>query len=293
MHRIRHGLLRILIPSLVLLFVIVAGTRTPASILAENVLLQADGETSPTRAPSLFGSLQTSRSPWDVEAVNPINPFVIAGTAYAIPTAVPTPVPTAVPKIDIKTLQRNLDSQLSSRGGTGSVKAYADRAKLLIGLQVKLTALKKTPSAQGVDFTPYANRLSSLLSHIPTVHPIHGTYRGYGWRIHPITGIYEFHAADDIGAPTGTSVKAAAAGIVKFAGYDSSGGNMVVLDHGNGFKTVYMHFSKLRVKTGQKVGKWQVIGNVGSTGSSTTPHLHFAVSYQGTPFDPIRILQQW
>lgn len=101
---------------------------------------------------------------------------------------------------------------------------------------------------------------------------------GYRWgRTH--TGI-------DIGAPTGTSIKAASSGTVTFAGWKGSLGNLVVLSHGNGIQTYYGHCSKLLVSAGQKVSAGQLIAKVGSTGRSTGSHLHFEIRVNGSSINP-------
>ena len=102
---------------------------------------------------------------------------------------------------------------------------------------------------------------------------------GYRWgRTH--TGI-------DIGVPTGTSVKAAAAGTVTFAGWKGSLGNLVVISHGNGVQTYYGHNSRLVVKAGQKVSQGDVVAKAGSTGRSTGPHVHFEVRVNGSSYNPL------
>lgn len=102
---------------------------------------------------------------------------------------------------------------------------------------------------------------------------------GYRWgRTH--TGI-------DIGVPTGTSVKAAAAGTVTFAGWKGSLGNLVVISHGNGVQTYYGHNSRIVVKAGQKVSQGEVVAKAGSTGRSTGPHVHFEVRVNGSSYNPL------
>ena len=94
------------------------------------------------------------------------------------------------------------------------------------------------------------------------------------------------HRGLDIAAPTGTAIKAAAAGTVTTAGYSGSYGNMIILSHGNGVQTVYAHCSQLNVSTGQKVSQGQIIGKVGSTGRSTGPHLHLEIRVNGVLYNP-------
>ena len=94
------------------------------------------------------------------------------------------------------------------------------------------------------------------------------------------------HKGNDYAAPAGTPTYAAAAGTVVIAGWSNSAGNWVVINHGNGLVTKYMHHSSLCVSAGQYVEKGQQIGYVGSTGQSTGPHLHFQVELNGVAVSP-------
>lgn len=109
----------------------------------------------------------------------------------------------------------------------------------------------------------------------------------YGYRIHPITKVKSLHTGVDIGAPYGARINAAGDGTVIFAGWYGAYGNTVIVDHGNGFSTLYGHMSSIAVSTGQVVKAGQKVGNVGSTGWSTGPHLHFEVRKNGTPTNPM------
>ena len=191
-------------------------------------------------------------------------------------------------------LMQNLATKLSmsSRATTG-YKTYIAQAKSLITLNSKIVKFSKTEAAATVDISSYTAEVTSRLNHIPTLHPIPGVYTGYGWRIHPVFGYRQFHSADDIRAPRGTPIKAAGAGTVTKASYDGNAGNFIIIDHGNGFETYYMHCSVMNVHVGQRVSKGQIIGKVGSTGDATGPHLHFEVHYHGTPFNPTEVLLQW
>jgi murein DD-endopeptidase MepM/ murein hydrolase activator NlpD len=112
------------------------------------------------------------------------------------------------------------------------------------------------------------------------------TASGWGMRIHPIYKILRFHFGMDFTAVTGTEVFATGIGIVKLAGRETGYGNTVVIDHGFGYETYYAHLNRLNVHVGQKVNRGDVIGFVGSTGTSTAPHLHYEVSKNGQKVNP-------
>ena len=111
---------------------------------------------------------------------------------------------------------------------------------------------------------------------------------GFGSRKSPTKGASSNHQGIDISAPTGTSIVAAAAGEVVIATYSSSAGNYVMISHGGGVYTVYMHASSLLVSQGQSVKKGQTIAKVGSTGYSTGSHLHFGVRVNGSYVNPTK-----
>lgn len=115
----------------------------------------------------------------------------------------------------------------------------------------------------------------------------------------PVTGVISshfgprrgaFHHGTDFAAATGTPIKAAKAGSVSFVGWRSVYGQTIMIEHGHELKTVYAHASKILVKKGQQVRKGQIIGEVGSTGRSTGPHLHFEVHVKGEAVNPVRYL---
>lgn len=108
----------------------------------------------------------------------------------------------------------------------------------------------------------------------------------YGTRMHPTLGVQKFHNGVDFAAASGTPILAAYSGNVVAASYNSSMGNYVMIDHGDGLYTIYMHASKLYVSSGQSVSKGDQIAAVGSTGRSTGPHLHFSVRLNGNYVSP-------
>lgn len=109
----------------------------------------------------------------------------------------------------------------------------------------------------------------------------------FGPRKAPLPGASTDHGAIDIGVPTGTNVYACDGGTVTFAAYAGNAGNMVTIDHGNGYTSTYMHNSQFKVSAGDTVTKGQVIALSGNTGNSTGPHLHFQVQHNGTKVDPL------
>lgn len=113
----------------------------------------------------------------------------------------------------------------------------------------------------------------------------------YGNRMHPILGVEKFHNGLDMTAPSGTSILAAYDGDVVAADYSGSMGNYIMIDHGSGLYTIYMHCSALYVSKGQTVSKGQNIAAVGSTGRSTGPHLHFGVRQSGNYVSPWNYLK--
>jgi murein DD-endopeptidase MepM/ murein hydrolase activator NlpD len=128
---------------------------------------------------------------------------------------------------------------------------------------------------------------------IPTTMPVPSGYysSNYGYRLDPITGRSSFHTGIDIIAGTGTSVMAAAGGKVSHSGWMAEYGMVVEVNHDNGLTSRYAHLSKSLVKVGDVVMKGQLIAQVGATGRTTGPHLHFEVREKGIPLNPNKFLQ--
>lgn len=108
----------------------------------------------------------------------------------------------------------------------------------------------------------------------------------FGQRVHPITGEIKNHTGIDIASNQGTTIYAADGGTITLAAWNGGYGNCVMIDHGNGYVTLYGHMSSIAVSQGQTVSQGDTIGYVGSTGNSTGPHLHFEVLKNGTRIDP-------
>lgn len=123
--------------------------------------------------------------------------------------------------------------------------------------------------------------------------PVKGTVSSeFGTRIHPISGDLRFHAGIDIAANEGTRIYSAFDGEVVRADYDQWNGNYIKIQHENGIMTVYCHCKKLNVKKGQKIRAGEIIGTVGSTGSSTGPHLHFELRINNISYNPEKALNE-
>jgi murein DD-endopeptidase MepM/ murein hydrolase activator NlpD len=123
------------------------------------------------------------------------------------------------------------------------------------------------------------------------IYPIRGRMTSpYGWRNDPISGVRRFHAALDLAAPTGTPIKAAMDGRVVTLGFNSVYGKYIIMSHGGGFQTLYAHMNATSVGQGAYVPQGAKIGEVGSTGYSTGPHLHFGVFKNGKAVNPLEFL---
>jgi lysostaphin len=127
---------------------------------------------------------------------------------------------------------------------------------------------------------------------IPTMMPVKASYNpsGFGRRIDPFNGQWAMHEGIDFIADAGSPIVAAAGGVVIFAGFHPQYGNVVDIDHGNDLVTRYAHASKLHVREGDVVQRGRHISDVGSTGRSTGPHLHFEVRFKGVAQNPARFV---
>jgi murein DD-endopeptidase MepM/ murein hydrolase activator NlpD len=127
---------------------------------------------------------------------------------------------------------------------------------------------------------------------VPTQEPVAGGNLGsaFGWRIDPMNGRSALHTGLDFPSEPGTAILAAAGGVVVTQEYHQAYGNMVEVDHGNELVTRYAHASRVLVKKGDLVRRGQKIAEVGTTGRSTGPHLHFEVLVQGVFQDPQKFL---
>jgi murein DD-endopeptidase MepM/ murein hydrolase activator NlpD len=135
----------------------------------------------------------------------------------------------------------------------------------------------------------FESRLTALM--VPNGRPVDGPVSsGFGFRSDPFTGRTALHTGLDFPAETGATIMAAAGGVVKTAERHPAYGNMVEIDHGNGLVTRYAHASRLLARVGDLVRRGQTVAEVGSTGRSTGPHLHFEVLVHGVQQNPSKFL---
>lgn len=165
-----------------------------------------------------------------------------------------------------------------------------ESAAMMDGLMGDLGHLKNQVKIQSISFQElddYFKGQKSLLSSTPSIWPTRGWVTSkFGLRTSPFTGLREKHDGYDIGARHGSDVRATADGRVVVQGRETGYGNMVEIDHGYGIRTRYGHNSKNLVKVGERVKRGQVIAQVGNTGRSTGPHLHYEVLLNGVPVNP-------
>lgn len=183
-------------------------------------------------------------------------------------------------------------------GGTNRYRELEklDNSEVVIDVKTKLDKIMKKIYIQSVSYDKIitlAKSKEKMLSSIPAIMPISNkdltrTASGWGYRIHPIYKIRKFHAGMDFTAPNGTEIYATGDGTIEVLESSKRGyGNMIRINHGFGYKTVYAHLSRFKVKEGQTVRRGDVIGYVGNTGLSTAPHLHYEVILNNNKVNPV------
>jgi len=183
--------------------------------------------------------------------------------------------------------------------GFGGVNRYSklegmSNSDLIINTAKKLDILSKQVFVQAKSYDEVAKMAlgkEKMIASMPSIMPVSNkdlkrTASGWGMRMHPIYKILRFHYGMDFTASVGTDVFSTGNGVVKSADKEIGYGNCIVIDHGYGYETYYAHLSKIKVKVGQKINRGDVIGFVGSTGTSTAPHLHYEVSKNGQKVNP-------
>lgn len=180
------------------------------------------------------------------------------------------------------------------------IRASAEPANVCGQTVLRMDSLSRRMVWQSLsldEVSAYAKRMGDLATAVPAIPPIMpdpGTFRlssPFGYRSDPISGDSRMHKGQDIASDTGTPIYATGDGVVQECGYNASGyGNLVKINHGYGYRTLYGHLSKVLVSEGQKVRKGDLIGLMGSTGKSTGPHVHYEVHYRDTPQNPMNFM---
>ncbi|MCB2194790.1 MAG: M23 family metallopeptidase [Bacteroidetes bacterium] len=185
--------------------------------------------------------------------------------------------------------------------GFGGTNRYLDlqgykNSDLVIETAQRLDRITKKLYVQSKSYDEVielAKNKERMVACVPAIMPISNkdlrrTASGWGWRIHPIYKIRKFHYGMDFTAPTGTEVYATGDGVVEIVENSLRGyGKRIIIDHGFGYKTLYAHLNGFNVRRGQKVKRGEVIGFVGSTGTSTAPHLHYEVLKNNKKVNPV------
>lgn len=186
----------------------------------------------------------------------------------------------------------------SGFGGVGRYDYLLELANpdLIIQTTQKMDILSKQLYIQSKSFdaiVDMAKQQKDRLLHIPSIQPVANkdlskVASGYGMRVDPIYGTMRFHAGMDFTAKTGTDIYATGNGTVIHVDWKQGYGKCVIIDHGFGYQTLYAHMDEYNVRTGQKVVRGEKIGEVGNTGKSTGPHLHYEVHVKGKPDNPAK-----
>jgi Peptidase family M23 len=190
-------------------------------------------------------------------------------------------------------------------GGTGGSNRFSELNDLRFAGDVIKSSLVKAEllerqlvlQSKSLDtIQKLARDKEKMITSIPSIKPVREDklnrsmflMSGFGWRLHPVHKVRKFHAGLDFAAPYGTAIQATGNGRVSKIQSEHGYGNHVEIDHGYGYVTLYGHMSRIDVHEGDYVKKGQVIGRVGSTGTSTAPHCHYEVHLKGNPINPLQ-----
>ena len=175
-----------------------------------------------------------------------------------------------------------------------------ENEELIVSAYQSIDKLKKKMYIQTMSYDEIVNMATNkaaLLASIPAIQPVSNKElkrlsSGFGRRIDPIYKVRKMHTGVDFSAPIGTPIYATGDGVIKVVKKTYASGNMIRLDHGFGYTTLYLHMDRFNVKKGQKVKRGEIIGYVGNTGKSTAPHLHYEVHKDGRKVNPVHYFFQ-
>ncbi len=187
--------------------------------------------------------------------------------------------------------------------GSGGIDKYSDIVKNSLGLKIIETNKKLdnilnriSVESQSLDqIILMAKKRENSLANLPAIQPVaveknNVLSSGFGLRLHPILKINRMHNGLDFTAKSGTPVYSTGNGKISFAGIMQGYGNVIKINHNNGYETTYAHLSKILVKNNSRIQRGQLIGKVGSTGLSSGPHLHYEVKKDNKNLNPISFI---
>ena len=187
------------------------------------------------------------------------------------------------------------------KAGYGGINRYQNlkgynNSELIINTNEKIDQISKQLYIQSKSYDEIielAKNKAAMLAALPAIQPVANKNlsrmaSGYGWRMHPIYKTMKLHTGMDFSAKSGTPIYATGDGEISAVKKSRRGyGNHVIIDHKYGYKTLYGHMTKYIVNKGQKIKRGEIIGYVGSTGTSTGPHLHYEVHKNGEKINPV------
>jgi murein DD-endopeptidase MepM/ murein hydrolase activator NlpD len=184
------------------------------------------------------------------------------------------------------------DSALQHRDSTGAILTIGHVSEMTVGTTTDIDGMIKRANSLAASFAEVSGTLAhntERMARIPSIMPT------AGWlssnfslsRFHPILHYARPHEGIDVSAPMGAPIVAPAGGVVQRVTWETGYGNVLEIDHGDGIVTKYAHCSKVLVRAGQRVKRGQIIANVGSTGLSTGPHVHYEIHVNGKVVDPL------
>jgi murein DD-endopeptidase MepM/ murein hydrolase activator NlpD len=190
----------------------------------------------------------------------------------------------------------DMSEQSVGIGGTSELVALtpgADIDRVVNGLNQTVARLERELSLQRVSYDEALGQYEEnkkKFTHMPALKPIEGSFSmdGFGWRKHPVYGVWMNHEGIDMNADAGTPIYAPGDGVVRVSGrYESGYGIMMIIEHGFGYTTLYGHLSKPFAREGQTVKRGDLIAYSGNTGVSSGPHLHYEVWVNGVRKNPV------
>jgi len=253
----------------------IAPSQTFASMsitgsIRPNALAAPNGESSADHADKLFVSINKSLNSIEQEQLTKLRS--LTEDAYETADAIKDALKTAGLNLSIKTAKDAVGGPLVPLDGTGHFDSAVEDLD---------DALSMLGAVKGKART------------FPILNPVPGKdiSSTFGPRSDPFLGTSAMHAGLDFRAPSGTPIRAGGAGTIVTAGWNGGYGKMVEIDHGNGLHTRYAHMSAIAVTKGDKIKAGDVVGQVGSTGRSTGPHLHYEVRRDGSAINPFKFIK--